>query len=178
MKRHAGFTIIELLVAIVIMMLLVAAASIGFNRARISSRDARRLSDVVAIAKAIDSSAAAKALYPKLSTGKKTDCADRIESTSLDLSFFSDRKIPVDPTPATKSSTGACTSFLDGYTYHTYASKSATNYAEANSLRYALEVGFEKNKFSDEKTLKENGGEKESRTPYVLPGTYCGSTCL
>ena len=64
MKNIKGFTIIEVLVTVVIIGLLVAAATINYEKARSKTRDTRRKADVSSIAIAIDSYYAEKRDYP------------------------------------------------------------------------------------------------------------------
>lgn len=51
--KNRGFTLIELLVVISIIGFLATASMVAFNNARIKSRDAKRLTDMVQISKAL-----------------------------------------------------------------------------------------------------------------------------
>jgi prepilin-type N-terminal cleavage/methylation domain-containing protein len=66
MKNHrtTGFTLVEILVVIAIIGLLAVIGIVSLGSARAKARDARRISDVRAITKALDLYFAAKQQYP------------------------------------------------------------------------------------------------------------------
>jgi len=152
--RTRGFTIIELLVTITIMLLLLAGAAIGIERALANHRDAIRINDVLAIGKAVDQSQqVTRGIYPgKDASGPGTKylfCAQYLDPTNLNLTAFQGHAIPTDPTASSPSST--CTSYLNGYTVHTDygltagtpADCSAGFLAACQSVTYSIEVGLE-----------------------------------
>ena len=67
--QQMGFTLIELLVVVAIIAMLTAAGFVAFTNAQKSSRDARRQSDVEAVARATEQYATANAgVYPTAAT--------------------------------------------------------------------------------------------------------------
>lgn len=76
-RRGQGFTIVELLIVIVVIAILAAITVVAYNGMQQRSRDARRLSDMNAIAKALEAQYAVNGKYPLTvtgSTGAPTSC--------------------------------------------------------------------------------------------------------
>ena len=183
-----GFTIIELLITISIMTLLLAAAAISISTARRNSRDGKRVGDISLIGQAIDQAGVVKGgSYPTNVNGGDPSvmCASEILSSSnsngLDLSLFPQRSIPTDPLAATAKTQG-CTSFRDGYTYHSSVGASLAKQNGVACYTYLLEVGLEAEKGPDETTLQPGAAINRPtvttpRYQYFLPGRYTGTTC-
>lgn len=181
-----GFTIIEILVVVAIVSLLLAFAAANMGSIQATSRDADRVNDVLLIGKAVDQSYQAnQGLYPKISNN--LGCADQIQG--LDLSIFPDRTIPKDRRPAQAAT--PCTGFLNGYTYSTYSSSSST-IATQQAVGYSIEVGLEKKKSDDERSLRNpselyahnsssslgSSASESGRFRYILNGPFCGDSCF
>ena len=102
-----GFTLIELLVVISIIGLLATIVSVGLNDARAKGRDAKRLSDVGQITKALD-------VYETSSPGTSiTGCSQGSATTACTTNFgdldWQSFKDPILATgPCTQSSAGPC----------------------------------------------------------------------
>jgi prepilin-type N-terminal cleavage/methylation domain-containing protein len=204
MKRQHAFTIIELLVSITIILLLIAAASVGVYSARRTSRDTRRIGDIFLYAQAIDSYAlATRGTYPTVSGafGGPTDTICAAEIGGLDSTLFLNNKLAQDPQPVNAPLTGAanhCPDARYGYVYHTefgHLTALTKNIATAQNMTYALEVGLEGPKIHDEQQLMaprellNSAGASltiqfsdtlnptgNSRYRYVLNGKYCAGT--
>lgn len=192
MHRRTGFTIIELLVTISIMLMLMAAVGINISNAQKNSRDARRIGDVLLIAKAIDQSAALnRGVYPKnaLSGSNSRMCASEIYTAAnpnnIDISIFSNRKFPHDPSSSTLS---GCLSMTTGYTYHTQYGSLASSFAVLQNTAYTLEVGLENSRKLQDEPLFLKPSElpplssasvadsASGRYRFIFNGKYCGSS--
>jgi len=194
MTLRRGFTIIELMLVLVIIGLLLGAAAVSINTARMTTRDGQRLSDLTLVSHALEQSVnfrrGAYPTLPAVGTGSSVMCVteliDPANSTNnpygIDLSIFTNRKLPKDPSPVTiPFKTVGCTSYLDGYTYHGHSASDSltTNYT------YVLEVGLEREKGSEEDTLLDGsqlGGTAITSPPnpryqYFLTGRFCGTSC-
>jgi prepilin-type N-terminal cleavage/methylation domain-containing protein len=192
MQSRHGFTIIELLIVITIMLMLLAAASLGIYNARRSSRDTRRMADGLLIGRSIDSYTGLNrgALPIGTGTNRSTMCANTL--AGLDTSLLSATgAIPKDPSPV--SSSAICSSMLNGYTYHTeYGHLSSPNLASVQKVTYSLEIGLENAKPNSESTYQaptEIGSAVSSSYPdivgtgtntrhrYIINGRSCGTSC-
>ena len=189
-----GFTIIEILVTVSIILILLASAAFLTQNAFQNQRDASRINGVILISKAVDQSLVANpGSYPRLVGATPTAhntitrfCAtyllDAGNSNHLDLSLFAGQKIPTDPIAASPSAT-TCDSYLNGFIYHSqYISgvKPAQVLACSQSLfalcqndTYAIEVGLE-NQHPDG-TLTPTGTTSLGRSQYILYGAPCTS---
>lgn len=63
-RHNHGFTIVELLIVIVVIAILAAITIVAYNGIQNRARDAQRLSDITAIAKALESYKAQTGSYP------------------------------------------------------------------------------------------------------------------
>ncbi|MBU6389426.1 type II secretion system GspH family protein [Patescibacteria group bacterium] len=186
MRRHRpAYTIIELLVAILIIVTLLTIVSYAAANARRTSRDGQRITDVLSIGKAIDQYAQVHTgIYPGFGGSTHTNCADKI--TGLDTTNFSGHAIPTDPQPAASAST--CANMLNGYTYSLYdPAGSTSNIANLQQTNYSLEVGLERNT-SPSSSLNANALQSQDNIPalhsvqvpetkryrFILNGPYCG----
>ena len=115
MKKQKGFTLIELLVVIAIIGTLTTAAMAGLNSARSKGRDARRLSDIKSLQKALDMYLDTCGGYPLLGDGAYVPVGESggLESTTQDgnceggsdtLGLYMSI-LPVNPSPGGKSYT-------------------------------------------------------------------------
>jgi prepilin-type N-terminal cleavage/methylation domain-containing protein len=199
--RNKGFTIIELLVSITIILLLIGAASVGIYNARRTSRDTRRVGDIFLYAHAIDAYASINnnSFPVKKSTlpaGNKIMCAHEIGGidSSLLSNPSSPKVLPMDPKPTIQpSDTTSCPDAQYGYVYHTEYGHNATapysSIANAQNVTYSLEVALENIKPFDESQLRapselldasnvNNVSSSYSdllgnRHRYILNGSYC-----
>lgn len=201
MKRHSAFTIVELLVAVLIILLFLAGAAISIEKALANQRDATRVGNVLSIGKAIDQSIQiTRGIYPKnTSTGsdKNRFCVSNLLDSSntnrLDTSLLPNRQIPQDPSPVNIGAS-TCTNFLDGYTYHSEyrpvaitpdAACSAGRLAICQQVGYSLEVGLENDhsdnalSTADQLNISSSYSRPTSteRFQYILNGAYCGTQC-
>lgn len=189
-----GFTIIELLVVVTIIALLTGLIAVSIGNTRMRQRDAKRLSDVVLIGKAIDQSALVnRGLYPRNvnylnnpdAREHMTMCAGEIWSTAnpnnIDLSLFPGSIFPTDPNPVRDVTTG-CTGIFHGYIYHSHwnislyripgvpTSPNDEDYGNAAgqfNLAYVLAVGLEQTAGSEASAYKR---------PSQLTGGGAGTT--
>jgi prepilin-type N-terminal cleavage/methylation domain-containing protein len=202
--KKRGFTIIELLVVLLLISLLLGIGSLALGQARRSSRDARRINDVIQIAQAIDQSASSNGgAYPRNQGSNKGQaaaearmCANELydlgNTNNLNLTLFTGKVIPSDPAPDQKGITSGCTSFLTGYTYHTArgtcgATSSTNSLAVCQQTAYSLEFGLENPKPTDDNLLQSPGNlainptyvlqTSTDRFVYLINGRYCGETC-
>ena len=156
MANLRGFTIIELLVVLAIIGLLVAAASLSFGSAQRTGRDAQRMGDILAIAKAVDRStianggihpgkfldmygvqvvteSCANSLYKGIGTGATTTV------TSIELSDFKNGAIPLDPlsqddpNDPSHAANGFCVFPNYGYIYQSHYAPSVQSYPTQGS---------------------------------------------
>jgi prepilin-type N-terminal cleavage/methylation domain-containing protein len=176
MQSRKAFTLIELLIAVSIIGLLLAAAAVSIQAAQASSRDSKRIGDVATIGKALDAYASANAgRYPTASAA--VTCPNAFGTPSkLQPYLPAGSTFPTDPRPPR---TGNCTYFTNGYKY--YANTAGT---PANTLqqRYIIITGLEKGLSTDSTTLTLGSSltgisSSTVRTPYYLPGPYCGANC-
>lgn len=125
-KTKSAFTLIELLVVIAIIGLLAILAIIYLNRARLQARDAKRLSDITMIRKALDLYYDDQGYYPAnsaLISGQRLAYTNT--STAVSKTYF--EQVPVAPAPAD----GECTNYSNSYYYD---SKDGASY----SLNFCL----------------------------------------
>lgn len=176
-----GFTIIELMVTVLIIALLLAAASAGIVRTRRTARDGQRIRDVLALSTAVDQSATAnRGLYPYNSIVKTTAvfCADLLTNApvGINLGIFLNRKLPTDPLPEMPAS--SCANYRNGYTYHSrYGGNNLARTGTAQDYEYVIEVGLESDRPSDERTLtKGTDASSTRRTQFLIKGAACTGT--
>jgi len=197
-----AFTIIELLVVMLIISLLVAIGSIVLAQGRRSTRDARRISDVVSISESIDQAATANGgVYPRNvgpaqggAGAQARMCVGELMTSgnpnNLNLSIFSNGAMPVDPLPELTGVTTGCTSYVQGYTFHTprgNCAVGANSLAACQNVVYTLELGLENPHNPDDTLLKTPSAlgvsasyiltTSSKRTEYLLNGKYCGTSC-
>ena len=98
-RYQLGFTLIELMVVVAIVGVLMAAGIVAFSGAQRNSRDAKRRSDIDAIAKAMEQDYQNTGRYylvgrpfPTITTGWN----DAYQLTNLQA-FFPERRLPTDP---------------------------------------------------------------------------------
>ncbi|MCK9352503.1 MAG: type II secretion system protein [Candidatus Paceibacterota bacterium] len=84
MKKQKGFTLIELLVVIAIIAILSTVVMAGLNSARAKGRDAKRLSDVKSLQKALDLYYDTCGGYPALGDGAYADIATGAGNLNVD----------------------------------------------------------------------------------------------
>jgi prepilin-type N-terminal cleavage/methylation domain-containing protein len=75
--KYTGFTIVELLIVIVVIAILATIAVVAYSGVQQRTRDARRLSDMTAMARALEAQYAVNGKYPLTvagSTGAPTSC--------------------------------------------------------------------------------------------------------
>jgi prepilin-type N-terminal cleavage/methylation domain-containing protein len=197
-----AFTIIELLVVLLIVALIISIGSITLSEGRKSSRDARRMSDVVSLSQAIEQSVSVNGgVYPRnvgvgqgQADAQARMCAGELFASgnpnNLNLSLFTSNTVPTDPLPLQPGTTTGCRSFLQGYTYHTprgTCALGANSLAACQSVVYTIEVGFENARRSED-TLFRAPAElgispnytletSPVRTDYLLNGRFCGTSC-
>lgn len=118
--KNKGFTLIELLVVIAIISLLATITVIALGQARVSARDARRLSDIKQMQTALALYIHDAGVYPSdLSTGT--------------IAYGANTYMTIIPTPPTPDD-GCSASTEYTYTVQALGSNSAGSY----SLRYCL----------------------------------------
>ena len=190
MHRRNAFTIIELMVTIAIIGLLLAAAGLGIARSRVTSRDSKRVSDILLMASMFDQQALAnRGTYPAASGPTNPVILNSTTNTSnftpaLDLSSFANHMLPSDPSPANPS----CSTTIDfrcGYVYtnrstgaNTLLTRSQGTYT--TQYEYVLEVGLEGDRFSDDQSVTAGpagtlGSANSARTQYLYFGKACGT---
>jgi len=121
-NKQTGFTLIELLVVIAIIGVISTLAVVAFGNARIKSRDAKRMSDLLQISKALDLYYADQTYYPTIVTPGQA-------LKSPDGAILYMAKVPSNPTPRTDN--GAPD--LD-YIYSVDASNTNNKYDLATSI--------------------------------------------
>lgn len=169
-----GYTIVELLVVISILVLLISIASAQFAKVRASSRDARRIQDISASARVIDHTAEAyKGIFPPYTTNERISkplCA--LGSASAGRSYIMDSlssgSWPHDPLYRQSG----CTSSLDPSIDYQYQPAPA---GLAGS-EYTLVISLERTASSDE-TILTMGSTNAGRTTYMLKGPNCVGSC-
>jgi len=197
-----GFTIIEIVVVVSIILILVAAASFMIEAGLRNQRDTVRVNDALLLGKAADQSIAATGgLVPRLvgtevpaGTYNTTtrfcvaDLLDGANTNRLDLGLFSGGSLPSDPAPILISS-GHCEDSRFGYIFHTqYLTGSKPTQSDActtgkfalcANATYAIEVGLE-NQHADItlQTPAQIGASgyaapSAARHPYLLMGAAC-----
>ncbi len=96
-----GFTLIELLVVITIIALLVTLTIVAFNEARIRARDAKRISDIMEIFKALNLYNNNYQQYPATYQPSETPVEVRIDGTDImSIDLINDKimgTVPLDP---------------------------------------------------------------------------------
>src|SRR5436189_238939 len=106
-----GFTVIELIVAISIILILLGSAAFTIDHALKNERDAKRIGDAIAISKAVDQSVTVShGTYPRRVGNTGSDatthhfCAQDLVNTSnsnaLALNLFTGSAFPTDPSPS------------------------------------------------------------------------------
>jgi prepilin-type N-terminal cleavage/methylation domain-containing protein len=179
LRNLKGFTIIELLIVLIIVSLLISAASIYFESSRISSINGKRLGDILQISQAIDNYAAANGgQYPDIQYGE--GCADKIIG-GLNTTNFPGHQIPIDPNPEATVTTGhSCSSYENGYLYEVNKQPIyAPNDATSSKLNYLLQVGLQGN-IDPAQGASFNScvsAPDSTRVCYQLNGPYCGANC-
>lgn len=174
MRSRSAFTLIELMVAVTIIGLLIAAAALSLTNARIQARDAQRVADLSTIAKALDEHGRLRRNQPLLSTGTFQRCVSELSDLEP---YFVNRTAPTDPRPAAP---GTCPSSGGGYVYHQHLTGEVGNLATDESLHYLLMAAFERDPQEELKsslTAAPAGYSPADRTTYYLPGAFCGTAC-
>lgn len=189
-RTNRAFSIIELMVAILIICLLLSAVAFGINRSEQQSRNSKRVGDILLISQAIDQSVSlSRGIYPRDSAKvKSTMCVDEIDPQSLDLTIFSKRTIPQDDRPLSGTHNCATNSIKDGYSYTTRYGDS-DNLAKNLEAAYTLEIGLEgsyNNEGLSVKTPTQLGvsgiapdtesGSGGVRYRFILAGAYCSKS--
>lgn len=93
--RNKGFTLVELLVVVAIIAILSVIGLTIFTSAQSNARDARRKSDIEAIANALEITRNSESVYYLCLPAKSTTACDKGTATG-----FSGGKVPVDSTDA------------------------------------------------------------------------------
>jgi prepilin-type N-terminal cleavage/methylation domain-containing protein len=100
-KYNKGFTLIELLVVIAIIGIISTATVTNLNRAKAKARDARRLSDITQITKALEVYYYTEGAYPNINCHNAASPAEcnSINPGTTDRNWISDLGIdlPIDP---------------------------------------------------------------------------------
>lgn len=166
MPKQTGFTLIELMVAMVIIGTLLTASTIGISKAQQHARNSQRIGDVALISKGIDQVSVQNAVYPEISDGSQGIIGSPVWNLSkIDLTVFQNGKIPADPkpvitysnsvSPVTRRTNDLDKDILAGYFYSlNYAEASDdpaydTNAAEKLETYYTIEVGLEDESVDD-----------------------------
>lgn len=175
-RTKAGFTLVELLVAMTIIGLLIAAGAVSLNNAQISARDSRRIGDVTSLGKAVDAySTANRGRYPvpDTSVACEQSFAGQLNPYLPNTSSF-----PKDPRPV---SSGACATYSAGYKYYG-TNELGTNPAKDLQQKYIFVTGLEKDISQETAVLTSGAGitgisSVPGRKAYYLPGPFCSTDC-
>jgi len=152
MNRRA-FTIVELMVTLMILLLLISLGTLGFQRLRQANRDATRVRDIQTYGQAV--SAYRTLQRGVVPTAPANLCAHQI--SGLDVTLFPRRVLPQDPSPA---GTGNCPTA--GYAYRTSTTSGQPS--------YTFEVALEQSKNVDLVELKDSATVIAQRYVYQIPG--------
>ena len=153
-KSKSGFTIVELAVVIVVIAILATIILVSYNRVQAQSRDARRLSDVADIQKAMELYYSDNGVYP-FETGSTGSAIDSSWYSSGDASWNKLKskltkaidQLPVDP----KNKTNGRPYDSDGYAYGIFVTHNNEKYCGSADgmmylIVYRLEIGGQKTK--------------------------------
>lgn len=122
MKNQKGFTLIELLVVISIIGLLASVVLVALNGARQKSRDAKRVSDMNQMAKAMELFFDDYKSYP--TAGGAARVLDRV--VYLTPTYLS--RLPVSPTPADSTTCNSASTICSGSTNNGYCYQGSANF--------------------------------------------------
>ncbi len=123
MKQQSGFTLLEVLVAAVIVIVLTAVGVTSYSAVTQKSRDARRTSDLEQVRSALEMYRSDNGYYPNAGNGNWTNISS-LSAGGLVPSFM--QSIPADPRDTTN--------------YYQYK---ATNVSGGNYYGYCLTAKFE-----------------------------------
>ncbi len=178
-SKSPGFTLIELIVVLAILMLLISAALIGIRNGQIASRDSQRTANVLSVSRAIDQYSAAN--RGALFTAGANDCLKTVVGNNLDK-YFPNNQLPADVLPMPDGGESCIR-----YSQNTPSDKGST-LSDLLKTTYTLEFWLER-PISEEAGLyvTDSAGvelgpvkkvPKSSTLPrYYYPGPYCGDTC-
>ncbi len=109
-KGRKGFTLIELLVVVAILAILAVIGATVFNNVQVNARDARRKSDIDAIAKAFEANKVQNSsTYSGLATGQFQQQSIPVDTTTAKYCISTGIGTATPPTNATTwASTDAC----------------------------------------------------------------------
>lgn len=95
--KKGGFTLIELMIAVAIIGILTAVASISYSAVRLRSRDAERINDLnqIKVVLSLYYGAQPVAQFPTLTTKTTIDGSTDALTTALSPTYI--RQMPVDP---------------------------------------------------------------------------------
>jgi prepilin-type N-terminal cleavage/methylation domain-containing protein len=173
MKR--GYTIVELLVVISILVLLIGLAAAQFARIRAGSRDARRINDINASARALDRTAEVyKGIFPPFVDGERANrplCALGLSTggRSYILDSLRNAQWPKDPLNREEG----CTSSLNATEDYQYLAPTTGS----TGTEYTLVTALERAANADEVTLVAGSTTPSGRIIYSLAGPGCVGTC-
>ncbi|MBI2595255.1 prepilin-type N-terminal cleavage/methylation domain-containing protein [Candidatus Daviesbacteria bacterium] len=116
-SARPGFTLIELMVVVSIIAILTAIGAPLFQNVQKNARDAKRLSDIQSVQKALEQHYVTNNGYPWWNNYAIKDYENQLGKPSSPKGYFVNERIPSDPNPGEVSSGG---SYPIGYTYYEY----------------------------------------------------------
>lgn len=151
--KNPGFTIVEIIVAVVVVAILASVTIISYNGAQQRARDTDRKSDISNLVKALEMYYSDNGQYPTTSTSSSTINSSWYNSGDSSWSEFTTLmskymdKVPTDPTNTTNLSGLSA----NGYTYAYYGNRASYCGGRAGQmylLVYRLEASA-KQQFTD-----------------------------